>query len=527
MLREILEQEITPELVPAREGERPQSTEDTIGPYALQDFTLFHVLRYGFPPSKIAFLARHAWPDADAGEWPPGFPEDAPRRLRPGDDPALAGGLRPAVLRFSQFKRSALPNGPKVAAGGSLSPRGDWRAPSDGNAPGLARRAAPQRPGGLTPLSDQGRAREHRTTARPPGSEMLLAAGCAVDVRRRTHGDPTAATTCTAHDARLVLDGLEAAYVRRADQSLLRSKDLPAAAERWCINLVEQPDGTGIKHVVGSSNDMHMFKDNSLRPGDVVRGARARPEVLAVGRRRCTGCCGPAACWSICVPGLRQAPRRTSGSSRRRFRVHYRVRLLPLQPAGGAARCSSRASTGVKVVARARPAADHRRTASSRSNRRQLATLAGWLRRSRVDAASMGRELAGFRAGARGKAFTSQRHAAGQTDLRSDAGHRRREREAPHGQAGRLRAPGTRGARRPVRAAVVHRRARLPEVGGGRAGRARGRLRRGHRLRRLRDRGLRPGLRGRHAGQAGPVDLPDPAVARRGPVARRGCSATS
>ena len=87
----------------------------------------------------------------------------------------------------------------------------------------------------------------------------------------------------------------------------------------------------------------------------------------------------------------------------------------------------------------------------------------------------------------------------------------------PHGQAGRLRAPGTRGARRPVRAAVVHRRARVPQVRRGGAGRAGGRVRRGHRLRRLGDRGLRPRLRVRHAAQARPLDVPDPAVARRGP----------
>ena len=134
VLREILEQEISPELVPVAEGERPQSTEDTIGPYALQDFTLFHVLRYGFAPSRIAFLAQHAWSDVDAGEWPPGF--DAARRTA-YDLGAIRHWLEVFVKRFfafSQFKRSALPNGPKVLAGGSLSPRGDWRAPSDGNA---------------------------------------------------------------------------------------------------------------------------------------------------------------------------------------------------------------------------------------------------------------------------------------------------------------------------------------------------------------------------------------------------------
>jgi NAD+ synthase (glutamine-hydrolysing) len=134
ILREILVQEISPELVPVEDGERPQSTEERIGPYSLQDFTLFHVLRYGFPPSRIAFLAKHAWADVDAGEWPPGF--DASRRTS-YDLAAIRHWLEVFINRFygfSQFKRSALPNGPKVVAGGALSPRGEWRAPSDGNA---------------------------------------------------------------------------------------------------------------------------------------------------------------------------------------------------------------------------------------------------------------------------------------------------------------------------------------------------------------------------------------------------------
>ncbi len=134
VLQAILEQEISPELVPVDEGERPQSTEDTIGPYALQDFTLFHVLRFGFPPSRIAFLAAHAWADVEAGAWPPGFSADARRAY---DLPTIRRWLEVFVRRFfafSQFKRSAIPNGPKVVAGGALSPRGEWRAPSDGNA---------------------------------------------------------------------------------------------------------------------------------------------------------------------------------------------------------------------------------------------------------------------------------------------------------------------------------------------------------------------------------------------------------
>ena len=96
---EILEQEITPELIPTPDGEKPQATEDTVGPYALQDFTLFHVLRRGDRPSKIAFLAWHAWHDADGGEWPPGFPDERRTSYDLADDPALARGLHPAVLR--------------------------------------------------------------------------------------------------------------------------------------------------------------------------------------------------------------------------------------------------------------------------------------------------------------------------------------------------------------------------------------------------------------------------------------------
>jgi NAD+ synthase (glutamine-hydrolysing) len=134
VLSEILDQEITPELVPAREGERPQSTEASIGPYDLQDFNLFHTLRYGFRPARIAFLAWHAWSDASAGEWPPNFPD---ARRKEYDLATIRHWLEVFIKRFfafSQFKRSALPNGPKVSAGGSLSPRGDWRMPSDASA---------------------------------------------------------------------------------------------------------------------------------------------------------------------------------------------------------------------------------------------------------------------------------------------------------------------------------------------------------------------------------------------------------
>ncbi len=134
VLQSILDTEITPELVPTTEGQKPQSTEATIGPYNLQDFTLFHVLRYGMVPSKVAFLANHAWSDAAAGDWPSGYPEDE----RVGYDLATIKKWLEVFLKrfygFAQFKRSALPNGPKVVRGGSLSPRGDWRMPSDTSA---------------------------------------------------------------------------------------------------------------------------------------------------------------------------------------------------------------------------------------------------------------------------------------------------------------------------------------------------------------------------------------------------------
>ncbi|MBE1877974.1 NAD(+) synthase [Myceligenerans pegani] len=133
VLAEILDQEITPELIPAHEGEAPQSTEASVGPYALQDFSLFWTLRYGMRPSRIAFLAWHAWRDPDGGAWPPGY-RDADRTAY--DLATIRRWLEVFLRRFfaNQFKRSAIPNGPKVLAGGTLSPRGDWRMPSDARA---------------------------------------------------------------------------------------------------------------------------------------------------------------------------------------------------------------------------------------------------------------------------------------------------------------------------------------------------------------------------------------------------------
>ncbi len=131
VLQSVVDTEITPELIPSGEEEELQSSEAKVGPFALQDFSLFQILRYGFRPSKIAFLAWHAWSDPERGIWPPGFPEDK----RPSYSlKEIRHWLQVFVQRFysfSQFKRSAMPNGPKVSHGGSLSPRGDWRAPSD------------------------------------------------------------------------------------------------------------------------------------------------------------------------------------------------------------------------------------------------------------------------------------------------------------------------------------------------------------------------------------------------------------
>ena len=132
-LRGILSTEISPELVPAKDGEI-QSTQGTVGPYPLNDFFLFYTTRYGLKPSKVAYLCHQAWKTAESGWWPAGTPDDEKVEY---DLAVIKAWLRKFLVRFfqtSQFKRSALPNGPKVVTGGSLSPRGDWRAPSDSTA---------------------------------------------------------------------------------------------------------------------------------------------------------------------------------------------------------------------------------------------------------------------------------------------------------------------------------------------------------------------------------------------------------
>lgn len=130
VLLDVLGMTISPELIPQAKEEQSQSTEEKIGPYELHDFWIYYLTRFGLRPSKIAFLALHAWQDAAAGAWPPGFPDALKRSY---DLAVIRQWLVLFLRRFfaSQFKRSAMPNGPKVTTGGSLSPRGDWRAPSD------------------------------------------------------------------------------------------------------------------------------------------------------------------------------------------------------------------------------------------------------------------------------------------------------------------------------------------------------------------------------------------------------------
>lgn len=115
VLQSVLDTEISPELIPG-DGDKPTSdTESKVGPYELQDFFLFYILRFGYHPAKVAFMAEHTWGEkysrADIKHWLEVFLD--------------------RFFRISQFKRTAIPNSPKVGSGGSLSPRGDWRAPSD------------------------------------------------------------------------------------------------------------------------------------------------------------------------------------------------------------------------------------------------------------------------------------------------------------------------------------------------------------------------------------------------------------
>jgi NAD+ synthase (glutamine-hydrolysing) len=134
VLRDVLDTAISPELVPGQNGNQPgQASESVVGPYELQDFHLYYTLRFGYSPQKVAFLAWHAWRDRKRGEWPD-IPEGKRNEYSLAD---VKRWLRVFVARFfqrSQYKRTAIPNAPKVGSGGSLSPRSDWRAPSDAEA---------------------------------------------------------------------------------------------------------------------------------------------------------------------------------------------------------------------------------------------------------------------------------------------------------------------------------------------------------------------------------------------------------
>jgi NAD+ synthase (glutamine-hydrolysing) len=135
VLRQILDTEISPELVPASQdksgGQPSQLSEASIGPYELQDFHLYYITRFGLRPSDVAFLAEHAWSDRGRGLWPEDLPEAKRNQYNRRE---IVRWLTVFLRRFfgtSQFKRTCVPNAPKVGSGGSLSPRGDWRAPSD------------------------------------------------------------------------------------------------------------------------------------------------------------------------------------------------------------------------------------------------------------------------------------------------------------------------------------------------------------------------------------------------------------
>lgn len=134
ILSDILDTEISPELIPGKDGSKPaQKTESFIGPYELQDFNNFYITRFGYLPTKIAFMSYCSWRDKTKGPWPD-VPVEKRNEYTIGE---IRHWLQIYLYRFfktSQFKRTCVPNGPKVGSGGSLSPRGDYRAPSDSEA---------------------------------------------------------------------------------------------------------------------------------------------------------------------------------------------------------------------------------------------------------------------------------------------------------------------------------------------------------------------------------------------------------
>jgi NAD+ synthase (glutamine-hydrolysing) len=136
-LQSVLDTEISPELIPSPNpgADRPEAaSESVVGPFELQDFFLYYVLRFGFRPSKVAFLAHHAWHDRELGRWPDLIPPERRNEYSLAEIKHWLEVFLDRFFRTSQFKRSAIPNAPKVGSGGALSPRGDWRAPSDSTA---------------------------------------------------------------------------------------------------------------------------------------------------------------------------------------------------------------------------------------------------------------------------------------------------------------------------------------------------------------------------------------------------------
>ncbi len=135
VLSSILNTEFSPELVPSpTECEQPsQRTEDVVGPYELQDFILYYTTRFGYLPSKIAFLAYCCWRDRNQGRWPD-ISDAVKHEYTIAEIKRWLSVFAWRFFQLSQFKRSCIPNAPKVGSGGSLSPRGDYRAPSDSEA---------------------------------------------------------------------------------------------------------------------------------------------------------------------------------------------------------------------------------------------------------------------------------------------------------------------------------------------------------------------------------------------------------
>lgn len=151
VLSSVLETVISPELVPDDDpdSDHPgQASESVVGPYELQDFFLYYILRFGYRPSKVAFLAHHAWHDREWGTWPDLIPQERRHEYSLAEIKQWLEVFLDRFFRTSQFKRSAIPNAPKVGSGGSLSPRGDWRAPSDGSAEVWLRELREQVPDG-------------------------------------------------------------------------------------------------------------------------------------------------------------------------------------------------------------------------------------------------------------------------------------------------------------------------------------------------------------------------------------------